>query len=340
MFSHSSLIHCKRMLFVIVALVMVLATMPMAIAERALTLEGELLEQDSGMPATGQYLITFRIYATAQPESDVLWTETIPVDVDQGAYQVSLGSDDDNPFPTDLPWRTASLSVQMEGDEEMTPFMPLLPEYLRQSGLSGGVANVKELNIINEADEVIAVIDRDGQWTGPTDNFPEGPRGPTGEAGEAGPQGEPGPQGPTGPEGPVGPVGPEGPQGDVGEPGPEGPQGDTGPAGPQGEPGPEGEQGPMNPIDEEFGNPSSTTAASGRDCVIGEIILVAGDFGMGTPAEGQLLNISEFQALYSVLGTTYGGDGQSTFALPDLRPVAPNGLNYHICKVGIYPFTQ
>jgi microcystin-dependent protein len=38
---------------------------------------------------------------------------------------------------------------------------------------------------------------------------------------------------------------------------------------------------------------------------------------------GQLLPISQNQALYSLIGTTYGGDGQSTFALPDLRGRAP-----------------
>ena len=35
--------------------------------------------------------------------------------------------------------------------------------------------------------------------------------------------------------------------------------------------------------------------------------------------EGQLLAISQYQALFSILGTTYGGDGRTTFALPDLR---------------------
>ncbi|MGC9965685.1 MAG: tail fiber protein [Syntrophobacteraceae bacterium] len=35
-------------------------------------------------------------------------------------------------------------------------------------------------------------------------------------------------------------------------------------------------------------------------------------------------------ALYSLLGTTYGGDDQTTFALPDLRNAAPNGLTYSI----------
>ena len=36
-------------------------------------------------------------------------------------------------------------------------------------------------------------------------------------------------------------------------------------------------------------------------------------------------------------GTTYGGNGTTTFALPDLRSVAPNGLTYKICDQGIFP---
>lgn len=39
--------------------------------------------------------------------------------------------------------------------------------------------------------------------------------------------------------------------------------------------------------------------------------------------DGQLLFIKQNQALFSILGTTYGGDGQTTFALPDLRSRAP-----------------
>ncbi len=38
---------------------------------------------------------------------------------------------------------------------------------------------------------------------------------------------------------------------------------------------------------------------------------------------GQLLPISQYDALYALLGTTYGGDGQTTFAVPDLRGRAP-----------------
>jgi len=39
--------------------------------------------------------------------------------------------------------------------------------------------------------------------------------------------------------------------------------------------------------------------------------------------EGQLLPISEYETLFNLIGTTYGGDGQSTFALPDLRGRLP-----------------
>src|SRR5215472_13687605 len=58
---------------------------------------------------------------------------------------------------------------------------------------------------------------------------------------------------------------------------------------------------------------------------VGEIRMFAGNFA---PAgwmfcEGQLLPISENETLFNLIGTTYGGDGQSTFALPDLRGRLP-----------------
>lgn len=58
---------------------------------------------------------------------------------------------------------------------------------------------------------------------------------------------------------------------------------------------------------------------------VGEIRMFAGNFA---PAgwmfcEGQLLPISEYETLFQLIGTTYGGDGQETFALPDLRGRLP-----------------
>lgn len=54
---------------------------------------------------------------------------------------------------------------------------------------------------------------------------------------------------------------------------------------------------------------------------IGEVRLFAGNFAPRGWAfcDGQLLAISQHDALFSILGTTYGGDGRTTFALPDLR---------------------
>lgn len=57
------------------------------------------------------------------------------------------------------------------------------------------------------------------------------------------------------------------------------------------------------------------------DQLLAEIRMFAGNFAPRGWAfcEGQLLRISEHSALFSLLGTTYGGDGRSTFALPNFR---------------------
>lgn len=62
---------------------------------------------------------------------------------------------------------------------------------------------------------------------------------------------------------------------------------------------------------------------------IAEIILFAGNFAPRGWAfcDGQLLEINQNQSLFSILGTTYGGDGRTTFALPDLRGRVPMHFN-------------
>ena len=71
---------------------------------------------------------------------------------------------------------------------------------------------------------------------------------------------------------------------------------------------------------------------------VGEIRMFAGNFA---PAgwmfcDGQLLPISENETLFQLIGTTYGGDGQSTFALPDLRSRVPihNGNGFILAEQG------
>ncbi len=60
---------------------------------------------------------------------------------------------------------------------------------------------------------------------------------------------------------------------------------------------------------------------------VGQIMLTGFPFAQKYFAQcnGQLLGISQNQALFSLLGTQYGGDGNTTFALPDLRGRAPVG---------------
>jgi microcystin-dependent protein len=68
-----------------------------------------------------------------------------------------------------------------------------------------------------------------------------------------------------------------------------------------------------------------TNAYAQDEPMIGEMKLFAGNFAPRGWAlcEGQLLPISQNTALFSILGTTYGGDGRTTFALPDLRGRGP-----------------
>jgi microcystin-dependent protein len=71
---------------------------------------------------------------------------------------------------------------------------------------------------------------------------------------------------------------------------------------------------------------------------VGEIHMFAGSFA---PAgwmfcEGQLLSIAENETLFQLVGTTYGGDGQTTFALPDLRGRIPvhQGNGFTLAQTG------
>jgi microcystin-dependent protein len=83
-------------------------------------------------------------------------------------------------------------------------------------------------------------------------------------------------------------------------------------------------------------------ATAGANPFLAEIETFAFSFcptGWST-ANGQLLPINQNQALFSLLGTTYGGDGQTTFALPTVKPIfsatgAP--LQQCIALQGIFP---
>src|SRR5216110_1913201 len=71
---------------------------------------------------------------------------------------------------------------------------------------------------------------------------------------------------------------------------------------------------------------------------VGEIRIFAGNFALAgwMFCEGQLLPISENETLFQLIGTTYGGDGQSTFGLPDLRGRIPihQGNGFILAETG------
>jgi hypothetical protein len=153
----------------------------------------------------------------------------------------------------------------------------------------------------------------------------------------------------------MGPVGPQGAQGliglqgNAGAVGPQGEQGVAGPVGPQGEVGPAGPMGPIGPQGPEgnsllssyFGNSSfGYLRKAPYDCMLGELTLSPYTMPLGLPANGSLLSIQQYTALFSLMGNTFGGDGISTFALPDLRPVNPKNMVWSVCDEGIFPSSR
>ena len=76
------------------------------------------------------------------------------------------------------------------------------------------------------------------------------------------------------------------------------------------------------------------------DPILGQIQLFAFNFAPKgwMFCDGKMLQISMYTAVFSLVGTTYGGDGKSTFALPNLKGKEPiAGSSYCICVQGIYP---
>lgn len=91
-----------------------------------------------------------------------------------------------------------------------------------------------------------------------------------------------------------------------------------------------------------LGDSTNTAPLGGNaptECVLTEMRLFAAQILPNNflPASGQILAISQWQAQFTLLGTTYGGDGITTFQLPDLRTVTPNNMTWGICMFGIFP---
>jgi microcystin-dependent protein len=80
---------------------------------------------------------------------------------------------------------------------------------------------------------------------------------------------------------------------------------------------------------------------AGSEPFLGEITIFGGTYAPRGFAfcEGQLLPISQYTALFSLLGNRYGGDGRTKFALPNLKNAEKslNGARYIIALQGIFP---
>jgi hypothetical protein len=197
-----------------------------------------------------------------------------------------------------------------------------------------------------------------------------GKTGARGKAGDEGADGRAGASGAAGADGATGPAGADGLDGATGRAGADGADGATGPAGPAASDSPSDlltalrtVDGPTSGLDADtldgvqasalltnsgfgalFGIGSQATTISGAPggdsvCVIGAIALTAANFPPPNTmfAAGQTLPIAQYSALYSLLGTTYGGNGTTNFQVPDLRAQAPGKTNYTMCMNGDYP---
>ena len=263
-----------------------------------------------------------------------------------------------------------SIELCAAADQETTSYLRGLKKGGRKKD---GLA--QQLNELWEAISAISLT------PGPKgDQGETGPQGDAGPAGPQGADGAPGPagaQGDTGPTGPQGDAGPTGPQGDAGPPGPAGPQGVDGATGP---PGPacsiedKGAAIGLNcgvfssyeisnsnvggglalDVRRPYQSINFIIALEGRypqpggisgdgDQFIGQIIMFAGNFAPPGWAfcNGQLLPIQGNDALFSILGTTYGGNGQGgedgTFGLPNLKgrvPVHAETFTYNLGSTG------
>lgn len=332
-------------------------------AAAPIDLSGTLFNKQSGGLEHGVQSVEFVLYPDAGAGAVAVWRETLLVEFVNGRFRVTLGQTPANPLPDTFSRRQAVLGVRIGHAEELSPRLPLVPAYAREAGNVTGSIAPRSISVTRADGSVVPVIDGAGAWVGPAGPGgatgpagPAGPAGPKGDRGDAGPagaKGDKGDAGPAGVAGAQGPAGAAGPKGDKGDPGPAGAAGAQGPAGPKGDkgdPGPTGPAGPQGPaggagFTQYFGSSvgqgsSVPNPAEAGKCVVGKMMLSATKRGVGMPALGQILSISQYPELYSLLGDTYGGNGVTTFALPNMLPITPNNMTWFICVQGAYPIAN
>jgi hypothetical protein len=204
----------KRVLFVFMALSLLSPFVSFA-QDNPVTLgyQGYITDQ-ADQPQTGSYMMTFRLYQSAQG-GEMVWEETHgSINIIEGVFTVDLGLM--TPLPISLdPTLPLFLTMQPDGDEEVSPRMrlggALRAKWARFAEVAQHAVDVAGEDIhpasVSIGDQV--VINGQGNWVGSLEGMqgeqgPEGPNGPIGEAGPIGPRGD---QGQRGDQGPVGPRG-------------------------------------------------------------------------------------------------------------------------------------
>lgn len=262
------------------------ALLPMAASAQSaqLLFEGYLTDDDG--PANGERELTFRLYEAAQGGA-AIWEDTYQITVEEGRFQVPLGSGQ-TPLTGELFSVSTWLGITPAGGDEFEPRQPIgdVPTALVARDVTGDI-NPRSISINGQL-----IVAADGTWVGagglegagfgvaddrdndgwpdwvevatgsdPTDeasqpadanedgaaDLLQGPTGPMGAVGTPGVDGLPGDEGARGPRGEIGDRGPAGPVGPEGSVGPRGDPGERGQRGEIGEVGPQGIPGPAGP---------------------------------------------------------------------------------------------
>jgi hypothetical protein len=129
-----------------------------------LTQQGRVLDAD-GNPVTSEVAMTFTIYddPEAAEEKNILWTEVLNIQLDDGYFSARIGEDGDNPFPADLfDGSVRYLGVTVGSDEEMKPRARLASvPYAFIAGDAIGAIHPLSVTVNGKK-----VIDEKGDWVG------------------------------------------------------------------------------------------------------------------------------------------------------------------------------
>jgi len=84
---------------------------------------------------------------------------------------------------------------------------------------------------------------------------------------------------------------------------------------------------------------TTPSLAIGPESFLGQVGLIANAYcpANALPADGRLLSAQSNQALYALIGNSYGGKQNETFALPDLTGQTPDGMLYCVVVNGLWP---